>query len=177
MVQRQITTSKVVLRKVVKTYAASPNEKYFFNRNPRNLEQMTIGYKPAGYPLETTLTSFWHKLTIQKTNQGVLAKIIHFENGTILQAGSAEWVVKKHLYKTNDTCAYINLARILARRCLEAGIYQVECGEKVEPNTKVHAFIQTLENNGIALKESKRYNHVGPTHWERPEKPWEVIVD
>lgn len=67
--------------------------------------------------------------------------------------------------------------QILARRCLEAGIYQVECGDKVEPNTKAHAFIQALESNGIALKESKRYNHVGATHWERPEKPWTVIVD
>lgn len=33
----------------------------FTNRNPRNLERMTIGYKPDGYHLEKPGKRFWHK--------------------------------------------------------------------------------------------------------------------
>lgn len=51
-------------------------------------------------------------MTIDKTPNGVLAQVVHYKNGSILQASTAEWPIRKYLYKTNDTSAYINLARV-----------------------------------------------------------------
>ena len=38
---------------------------------------------------------------------------------------------------TNDTSAYINLARVFAQRCLESGISEVRCDLKPLPGGKV----------------------------------------
>jgi len=38
---------------------------------------------------------------------------------------------------TNDTSAYINLARVFAQRCLESGISEVRCDLKPHPGGKV----------------------------------------
>lgn len=54
------------------------------------------------------------RLVLTKSNQGTIAQIVHFENGVVLQANTAEWTIRKHLYKTNDTSAHINLARVRA---------------------------------------------------------------
>lgn len=154
-----------------------PNETYMTNRNPRNLELMKIGYKPNGWFLEAPVQNFWHRLAINKTSNGVLAQVIHHRAGSILQASTAEWPIKQYLYRANDTSAYINLARVFAQRCIEAGIYEMECAEEATPASKLAKFLETVEANGIALKESERYVKHHPNYFIRMEKPWEVIVD
>jgi len=138
---------------------------------------MRIGYKPNGWYLEAPIHKFWYKLTVNKTPNGVLAQVVHFKNGSVLQASTAEWPIKKYLYKTADTSAYINLARVFAQRCIEAGIYELECDEEATPNGKLDKFLKTFEAGGVALTESPRYVKHYPNHYARMEKPWEVIVD
>jgi hypothetical protein len=46
------------------------------------------------------------------TGKYVTAKVVHFENGPVVEASTSEWAIKKQLYKPNDTSAYINLARV-----------------------------------------------------------------
>lgn len=52
------------------------------------------------------------RLVLNKTQQGIVAQIVHFQNGVIVQASTGEWAIKKHLYRTTDTSAHINLARV-----------------------------------------------------------------
>lgn len=122
-----------VLHKLKSLSTISTEATYKINRNPRNLERLTIGYKPSGYHLEKPGRSFWHKfdlisifilcqflnifpnfrLELNATGRYINANVIHYQAGSVLQASTSEWAIKKQLFKTNDTCAYINLARVI----------------------------------------------------------------
>lgn len=67
--------------------------------------------------------------------------------------------------------------QVLAQRCLEAGILEVECQLDATPNGKLEKFLQILQSNGVALKESERYIHRHPHEMTRMEKPWEAIIE
>lgn len=103
------------------------------------------------------------------------ASILHHENGTVLSASTKEWALKEQLYKTNDTSAYVNLGRVLAQRCLESGLYEIQ--SFIEPTVKdgkIALFLKALEDGGICLNEPEQYVHPTPCVKNRPEKPWEV---
>jgi large subunit ribosomal protein L18 len=82
----------------------------------------------------------------------VTAQLIHFENGTVLEASTKEWCIKKHLFKTSDTAAYVNLARVFADRCLQSGI--LEMSLKPASGAKFEKFVDVLKENGLSLQES-----------------------
>lgn len=52
------------------------------------------------------------RLELNSTGRYVTAKIVHYDSGPVVQASTSEWAIKKQLYKTNDTSAYVNLARV-----------------------------------------------------------------
>ncbi|KYM95908.1 PREDICTED: 39S ribosomal protein L18, mitochondrial [Cyphomyrmex costatus] len=143
------------------------------NRNPRNLERLRIARKPDGYRLNKPGHTYWHKLFLIKKPRHIVAEVRHFENGPVVSASSAEWALKKQLYRTTDSSAYINIGRVLAQRCLEAGI----CEMKVDSaliGDKCELLIKELEKNNIILTEPLVYKY--PNSWDRyrPEKPWEI---
>jgi len=142
------------------------------NRNPRNLERLKIARKPSGYHLDKPGRSYWHKLFLFKKPRFITAEVRHFENGPVVTASSAEWALKKQLYRCTDSSAYINVGRVLAQRCLEAGICEMEVDTKLTGN-KCELLIKELENNNIILTEPPVYKF--PNSWDkdRPEKPWE----
>lgn len=80
--------------------------------------------------------------------------MVHFTEGSVVEASTQEWSIKKQLYKTSDTSAYINLARVFAQRCIESGFFEMTArlGQPAE-GTKLHLFIDTLQKNGILLRE------------------------
>lgn len=80
------------------------------------------------------------------------AQLIHFQNGPVVEASTKEWCIKKHLYKTSDTSAYTNLAKVFADRCLQCGILEMS----VKPSTgaKFEKFVDILKESGISLGES-----------------------
>ncbi|XP_023014769.2 mitochondrial ribosomal protein L18 [Leptinotarsa decemlineata] len=148
----------------------------FTNRNPRNLEKLRIGYKPDGYHVEAPGKRYWHKLKLESSSKYVTASVYHFENEEVIQASTSEWALKKQLYKTADSAAYINLGRVLAQRCIESGLTELSCFiEPPTPDGKVALFLKALEEGGICLKEPPQYKPSRPWDLERPEKPWEVI--
>lgn len=57
------------------------------------------------------ITNF-SRLVLNISGRHVTASINHFENGEVLRASTSEWCVKKHLYRTKDTSAFINLGRV-----------------------------------------------------------------
>lgn len=81
--------------------------------------------------------------------------MVHFEKGPIVEASTAEWAIKKQLYKTVDTSAYINLAKVFASRCLESGFIEMKCDLKnpVEGG-KIFNFLKTVQENGLVLLEA-----------------------
>ncbi|XP_030768363.1 39S ribosomal protein L18, mitochondrial [Sitophilus oryzae] len=147
----------------------------FINRNPRNLERMRIAYKPDGYHIDKPGKSYWHKLELKASNKYVTAFVNHFENGEVLKACTSEWCIKKQLYKSKDTTAYINLGRILGYRCLQTGLTELRC-DIHPPNEdgKVALFLKALEEAGVKLQEPPQYKTPYPWDLHRPEKPWEV---
>ncbi|KAH0952673.1 hypothetical protein HN011_006506 [Eciton burchellii] len=143
------------------------------NRNPRNLERLRIARKPIGYDLNAHGHSYWHKLFIVKKPRHIIAEVRHFEIGPIVTASSAEWALKRHLYRGTDSSAYINIGRILSHRCLEAGICEMKVDFELT-GEKSQLLITEMEKNGIILFEQSRYKY--PQFWSkhRPEKPWEI---
>lgn len=65
---------------------------------------------------------------MKKTTRHVSAWVEHVNGHTPVRASTQEWAIKKHLYSTNDVVARRNLGRVLAQRCLEAGIEYMVCG-------------------------------------------------
>lgn len=147
---------------------------YVHNRNPRNLEKLTIGYKPDGWHLEKPGRSYWHKIVLEVTGRNVTASVQHFSGTVPVTASTKEWAIKKYLYSTLDKAAYTNLGRILGRRCLETGITEMYCDLPSPKGGKVELFLNELVKSGISLTEAPRYIHPKPSDSERPEKPWEI---
>ncbi|XP_072752183.1 large ribosomal subunit protein uL18m [Anoplolepis gracilipes] len=143
------------------------------NRNPRNLERLRIARKPEGYHLEVPGRKYWHKLYVIKKPRYITAEVHHFKNGPVVTASSMEWALKKHLYRGIDGSAYINVGRVLAQRCLEAGICEMKVDNKLT-GEKCKLLITQLTENGICLTEPPVYKY--PNSWDRyrPEKPWEI---
>jgi large subunit ribosomal protein L18 len=105
----------------------------------------------------------------------VTAQVVHFLNGPVVQAKTSEWSLRKQLYSINDTCAYVNLGKVFAQRCLECGITEVYCDITPAEGGKVEKFLNEVINGGIKLTEPDVYKK--PNSWDqhRPEKPWNVM--
>ncbi|CAK1589909.1 unnamed protein product [Parnassius mnemosyne] len=146
----------------------------FVNRNPRNLERIRIARKPDGYHLEKPGRKYWHKLMLIRSNRTVTAQVVHFINGPVIEAKTSEWALRKQLYSITDTCAYFNLGRVFAQRCLECGITEMYCDIKPVKGGKVEKFLNEVVNGGIKLEEPDVYKKPNPWDQFRPEKPWEV---
>ncbi|KZC04544.1 PREDICTED: 39S ribosomal protein L18, mitochondrial [Dufourea novaeangliae] len=149
------------------------NCKEIRNRNPRNLERLRIARRPIGYALEKPGFAYWHKLTVKETRHYVSAEVRHFENGPVITASTQEWGFKKQLYRLKDTTSYINLARVIAQRCLECGINEVYIEKQNISGEKEILFMEEVEKNGVILEEPKRYIHSTGSVPFREEKPWE----
>ncbi|KOB67263.1 Mitochondrial ribosomal protein L17 [Operophtera brumata] len=146
----------------------------FVNRNPRNLERIRIARKPDGYHLDKPGKKFWHKLVISPSTRTVTAEVVHYLNGTIIEAKTSEWALRKQLYSPTDTCAYITLGKVLAQRCLESGINEMYCDIEATKGGKIEKFLNEVVSGGIRLEEPEIYKKPLPWDQHRPEKPWDV---
>lgn len=169
-----MASSKRVFHKIQELTKCAEGARFVVNRNPRNLERLRVAYRNDGYHLEKPGRNYWHKLELTSSNKYVTAKLNHFQNGTVVESSTSEWAIKQHLFKGNDTSAYINLAKIFAIRCMEAGLTEMQCELQPKPDGKVDKFLKTLTENGIRLQEADRIKPIQPWDMERPEKPWEV---
>lgn len=156
----------------VRNYADVP--KAVYNRNPRNLEQLTIGYRPSGWHLEKPGREYWNKVVIEVGKRNLTASVKHHSGAVPVTASTKEWAIKKHLYSTLDKAAFSNIGRILGRRCLETGITEVYCDLEAKEGGRVEAFLNELEKSGVTLQEPPRYTHPQRSDPERPQRPWEV---
>jgi len=76
-------------------------------------------------------------------------------------------------FRGTDSSAYINIGRVLAHRCLEAGICEMKIGFELN-GEKNKLLITEMEKSGIIMFEQPRYKYPSSWNKHRPEKPWEI---
>ncbi|KAK3746279.1 hypothetical protein QZH41_016526 [Actinostola sp. cb2023] len=128
----------------------------FTNRNPRNVEYEGNN-KPRGYGTQFTRKDFYNKLNLIISNRHIKAYIQHNSGTVLVSASTTEFSITKQLYKTTDTMAAMNIGRVLAHRCVEAGLNRV-CWEPrwIDKHKKrVKAFTTAVQKGGLTLNEPK----------------------
>ncbi|TKR68502.1 hypothetical protein L596_024477 [Steinernema carpocapsae] len=136
----------------------------FINRNPRNLEMLNLVPKPTGYSLEKDreMKNFIYKAVLVASKGNTEAHVVHYENGIVLSASTREKAIADQLYSNVDTCAAMNIGRVLADRCKKAGIVYMIPGSKtktIERSQKQTAFFDSLKASGINLFERDHIEH------------------
>lgn len=95
------------------------------------------------------------RVTFARLGKHLEAKVVHYSGRTIVSASTREACYQEHGLPTTDTSAAINLATILARRCLESGILFVHAEiEEFANSEKSKAFFNQLRSEGLKLKEN-----------------------
>ncbi|VDO74293.1 unnamed protein product [Heligmosomoides polygyrus] len=148
----------------------------FVNRNPRNLEMLGIQRPSTGYEFEADKDrrSFIYKVELLQTKSHQEARLTHYRNGVVIEASTKEKAISDQLYSNTDTCASMNLGRILAARCLQAGIHFAIPGatdEQIENSKHQTEFFKVLQQEGLELKEPAALEHSYETDrsmtWQR----------
>lgn len=156
-VRRFSATAKTMTEKTERSENDQVNIK-FTNRNPKNLEQMNLGRKRKGWLLQyPSYANFYHRVQFEATNRHTSAMVEHCTGKTIISASTKEFAIAKHLYSLTDYCAALNIGRVLARRCLEAGVNRttILAPLQAENSHKFDAFVSALEDGGLDLTEGQ----------------------
>ncbi|PFX20453.1 39S ribosomal protein L18, mitochondrial-like [Stylophora pistillata] len=129
----------------------------FENRNPRNEEYFGFN-KPRGYSTQVYRVDFYNKLKFLITNRHTRAQVVHNSGFVLVSASTTEFEITRHLYKTTDVTAARNIGRVIAQRCLEAGITRVRWETKKGDLRKQRttAFSEALKEGGVILSEPKK---------------------
>ncbi|XP_012888738.1 PREDICTED: LOW QUALITY PROTEIN: 39S ribosomal protein L18, mitochondrial-like [Dipodomys ordii] len=130
----------------------------FTNRNPRNLELLAVARKERGWRTVWPSREFWHRLRVIRTQHHVEGIVEHRNGQVVVSASTREWAIKKHLYSTKNVVACESIGRVLAQRCLEAGInfmvYQPTPWEAASDSMK--RLQNAMTEGGVVLKEPRR---------------------
>ncbi|XP_046452360.1 39S ribosomal protein L18, mitochondrial-like [Daphnia pulex] len=142
---------------------------FIYNRNPRNLERLRIAPKPSGYVLDKKPVNYWHRLVIEQSNKHWNAYIEHFEGSKVVTASTKEWAIKQFLRSTSDSVAAAIVGKVLAQRCLEFGLLEVNSDYDLKQTSpKITLVLKNIEKGGIALKEPEQF--LPHRHWSREVK-------
>ncbi|XP_061480274.1 large ribosomal subunit protein uL18m isoform X2 [Rhineura floridana] len=131
----------------------------FSNRNPRNLEQLALARKERGWKTTWPTKEFWLRLRLEQTQKHVEAYVEHCSGHIVVSASTREWAIKKHLHSTSGAAACENVGRVLAQRCLEAGINFVDIAATIpweKHGDSVQRFQNAMTEGGVTLKELRR---------------------
>merc|ERR1719412_1750399 len=153
------------------------------NRNPMNLEKMTIGYKPSGYPMEKRKRTYWNALDLAITGQHTTATVTHWTGRIVCSASTKEWAIRKFLYNYTDAAALKCVGKIIGQRCLETGVTEVSLQLRPEDFKKerMQTFVESIKNTGLLLEEPAQYEPYDPYYTKDrkgkgvPVKPWTII--
>ncbi|XP_009998320.1 PREDICTED: 39S ribosomal protein L18, mitochondrial [Chaetura pelagica] len=131
----------------------------FTNRNPRNLEQLGLARKERGWKTTWPKREFWHRLRLERTQHYVEAFVERCDGDVVVSASTREWAIKKHLYSPKGVTACKNLGRVMAQRCLEAGINFVNFKAVIPWEYRcdsIQEFQKAMEEGGVVLREPQR---------------------
>jgi len=125
------------------------------NRNPRVLEYLNVTRRQEGWRFQAPRRNYTNKLVLEMTGRNVQAYIQHYNGEKVIWASSEEHSLKKRLYSLSDVSAVKAVARVLARRCLKAGLSKVAIIESAETrkSERFTVFSDILTSEGIELSE------------------------
>ncbi|PAV85105.1 hypothetical protein WR25_04523 [Diploscapter pachys] len=148
----------------------------YINRNPRNNELVKRQSTGSGYQFETDRATkvYIYRVELEQSKSHQEARLVHHRDGPVIVASTREKAVAQQLYSNTDTCAAMNLGRILAMRCLESGIHfamPAATREEIERSQHQFHFIEALKSEGLKLEEPSAIEHSHRTDekfaWER----------
>nr|XP_045014930.1 39S ribosomal protein L18, mitochondrial [Jaculus jaculus] len=152
------TSSKPAVKPHVEAPGNEAVAPEFTNRNPRNLELLAVARKERGWGTVWPSREFWHRLRVLRTQHHVEAIVEHRSGQTVVSASTREWAIKKQLYSTRDKVACESIGRVLAERCLKAGInfmvYQPTPWEAASDSLK--RLERAMTEGGVVLREPRR---------------------
>lgn len=97
-------------------------------------------------------------MRVIRSQHHIEALVEHRNGQVVVSASTREWAIKKHLYSTKNVVACESVGRVLAQRCLEAGInfmvYQPTPWEAASDSMK-RLQIGMIEG-GVVLQEPRR---------------------
>ncbi|NXW96762.1 RM18 protein, partial [Larus smithsonianus] len=139
----------------------------FTNRNPRNLELLALARKERGWKTTWPKREFWHRLRLERTQHYVEAFVERCNGDVVVSASTREWAIKRHLYSPKGVSACKNLGRVMAQRCLEAGInfvnfkavipWEYRCDSASTHHlTLIQEFEKAMQEGGVVLREPRR---------------------
>ncbi|GMT19420.1 hypothetical protein PFISCL1PPCAC_10717, partial [Pristionchus fissidentatus] len=151
----------------------------FVNRNPRNADLMGVSRKPEGWQLEQKnhLRRCIYRVELVQGRSQQVGRIVHHQNGVVLEASTAEPAIASQLYSRVDTSAALNIGRVLAQRCLQSGIHFVmpSASEEERSNSEHQgAFFTALEEGGLRLNELEPIKQSVATDSRSTWRPFEV---
>jgi len=149
-----------------------PDPIYFESRNPRHLELLGFG-KPVGFrSLRHTSRNFYNKLNLILSKRHTKAFVENINGEILCSASTTELYINNKLHNTSDVSAIVNIARILAVRCKEAGIERVHWKTKLDRRTeKIREFEGMMKLGGVELTEPKARVLQGPPQTLPPPRP------
>jgi len=152
--------------------------KDYENRNPRNLTMLRLQQKPKGYDLDATPRHWWYQLRFRREGRHTTGLVVHQSGEEVLRASTSEWAVQSRLPSTVDRTAATTIGRLLALRCLQAGLTEVEVEKFIEEPTSsnLKAFLRCMQEGGVTLQEPFELNEKDfyDNSVVRPTPPWEV---
>jgi large subunit ribosomal protein L18 len=97
----------------------------------------------------------YKRIFVDMSGKKIVARVEHFTGKTIVSVSSDTPEIKQYLFSTQDSSAVINVARVLADRCLQFGINQIHFLKDIEfeKSKKMQLFYKTLIDNGLQLEE------------------------
>ncbi|XP_014679039.1 PREDICTED: 39S ribosomal protein L18, mitochondrial-like [Priapulus caudatus] len=98
----------------------------FINRNPRNLEQLGHAVRDKGWYMQWPRRNYYHRLRFKRNSHRTTAEVVHYGGRVVVTASTSEPAIMNQLYSGSDVAAAANIGSIIAQRCLQAGIVQLD---------------------------------------------------
>ncbi|GMR42426.1 hypothetical protein PMAYCL1PPCAC_12621, partial [Pristionchus mayeri] len=151
----------------------------FVNRNPRNADLMGVTRKPEGWQLEKKnhLKKCIYRVELVQGKSQQMGRIVHYQDGVVLEASTTETPIAAQLYSRVDTSAALNIGRVLAQRCLQSGIFFATpsvSDEERKNSDHLAAFFTALEEGGLRLSEPESIKQGISTDARSTWRPFEV---
>ncbi|XP_053419973.1 39S ribosomal protein L18, mitochondrial-like [Nycticebus coucang] len=116
------TSSKPTVKPEVEPQENEAVAPEFTDQNPRNLELLVVARKERGWRTAWPSHEFWHRLRVTRTQYHIEAFVERQSGQVEVSVSTHEWAIKNHLFSTRNVVACEGAGRVLAERCLEAGI-------------------------------------------------------
>lgn len=126
------------------------------NRNPRNLEQLSLEKKPEGFWLEKSPPATWNKLVFEQSGRYLNTYLLHWSGKKLIESSTSEPKLSKYFKNPNTSQAAITLAQVMSRRCLQSGYLSVGVDDFTTDDTtgiKTKLFFEPIQSGGLVLEE------------------------